>query len=183
MGIIGDGISNLPASITPDVTPGHIGDALTIRELFIALGQTRPRCRLYRSTDQSIPNATTTAISFDGEEVDSGGLHAPSPNPTRITVPTGWSGEWMFGGCIDFASDPDGYREVCVRKNGTANLVMARFGANPGGGTVVPISTGVVPMAEGAYVELTAYQNSGGALNATGWEPAPYFWGYWIATL
>lgn len=49
------------------------------------------RTSVRRSTDQSIGAGANVAISWDTENEDSAGAWAVSPNPTRITVPTGYT--------------------------------------------------------------------------------------------
>ncbi|MGH8656171.1 MAG: hypothetical protein ACREYE_30090, partial [Gammaproteobacteria bacterium] len=57
-------------------------------------------CRLSNSINQSIPFSTLTALTFDSEIYDIGGLH-DAGNPSRITFPqTGWASvsgtmEWV----------------------------------------------------------------------------------------
>src|SRR6266542_803436 len=59
-----------------------------------------PRVKVQRTTNQTISNATATAISWSAAVHDPNSMWSVSPNPTRLTVPTGVSpsGCWMIFG-------------------------------------------------------------------------------------
>jgi hypothetical protein len=131
-----------------------------------AAGSTYAGVSAYRTANQSIANATFTAVAFDAETFDTDAFHSTSTNTSRFTVPSGKAGKYLITGTIAFATGT-GTREVAYYKNGAA----VNYGptlpasANPLG-TYIPISY-VLSLAVADYVEIFVYQNSGGALNVT----------------
>jgi len=126
-----------------------------------------PRCRVYNSANISLTHNTATALTFDTETLDDGGMHSTSVNTSRITVPSDGAGWYSIGGTARFAANATGYREIKVMLNGATDLAIMRV-PNSGGtdDCRVTIHTEYT-LAVGDYVELYATQNSGGALNVT----------------
>ena len=127
-----------------------------------------PRCYAYRSaaiTHQN--NGNWETINLDGELYDSGGMHDPASNASRVIAPEPGIYRGTVG--VAFAVSGTGNRGARVRKN-AAGLV--------GGGTEVCIDTRpsfaglsfhmVVPfqvqLNAGDYIEPFYYQSSGGNL-------------------
>jgi hypothetical protein len=119
------------------------------------------------STTQSIPNSTYTAVSFDSEQTDVGGFFAPG-TPTRFTVPAGASGVYQVGGYLAFAGNASGTRLVVIRTNGSGWMSADRD--SPTSVDHQMNVTAMMYLNAGDYVELIAYQTSGGALNINQWS-------------
>lgn len=121
-------------------------------------------CVAWRSTAQALSTSTSTAISFDSETFDTDAFHDPAVNPTRLTVPAGKGGKYMVMGQVRYAASSTGIRVSAIRKNGTTDLSNT---PGPNGGTsVVAVATqAIASLAAGDYVEMIAWQNSGGSLN------------------
>ncbi len=126
---------------------------------------TQPRAVAFNSAVQSVADSTLTVLTLDSEDVDVGGMHSTSANTSRLTVPAGAAGFYYVFGQSSFAANATGVRGLELFKNGATALAFSQ-----------QISTGAGPIAAfsvlwaGAliatdYVELRAYQNSGGALN------------------
>ena len=60
----------------------------------------QPRCQVYSTAAQSLAADAWTAVTFESEEYDVGSLHSTASNPSRITVPAGSSGLFLFGAAI-----------------------------------------------------------------------------------
>ena len=124
--------------------------------------------KLVQSAGQTITTSTITALSFDTERYDSGGYHAAG-NPTRITIPTGMGGEYLFVGKVNWATNATGLRFIWMIKNGDTTerrgviSAGAAAGDTHGIGTVLPIT-----LAAGDYMECYVFQSSGGNLAAQG---------------
>lgn len=120
-------------------------------------------CRVYGSANQSIPNATVTALSFNTERYDTDVMHDNSTNPTRMTCKT--AGTYSIKATLSFATNATGWRAVYVRINGT-NYVAASRSLSVGGvdALLITIATDYV-LAVNDYVEIMVEQNSSGALN------------------
>jgi hypothetical protein len=120
--------------------------------------------RAHRTTNQSIPNTTSTAVQWDAEGFDTSGFHDNATNNTRLTVPAGEGGRYLVAGVISMLGTLGTYRQALVRVNGInvglTNLAPAEFGRFP--------FAFAVTVAAGEHVEVFASQNSGGALDVQG---------------
>jgi len=116
-----------------------------------------------KTANQSLANATVTSISFDGTDIlDTNNFHDSTTNNTRMTIPTGYGGKYLIQGTLEFASNTSGGREVYIRKNGTTNLQAIQTDAE---GSLSMMINGTFELAAADYVEIRAYQSSGGALD------------------
>ena len=118
-----------------------------------------------KQANQSLANVTMTAISFDGTDIlDSNGFHDPSSNNTRMTIPTGYGGNYLIQAQIQFAPGTAA-REVQIYKNGATILQMVQSIAP---GSTNMIINGTFALVATDYVEIRAYQSTGGALDVWG---------------
>jgi hypothetical protein len=126
-----------------------------------------PRCVAYHSTTQSVPDSTVTVVELDSEEVDVGGpLHDLVTNNSRVTVPAGAGGFYVAVGTVGFASAAAGsVLAPRLTKNGATDLVaIVPAPALTGNPTIAQLQWAGV-LAATDYLELRAYQQTGGALN------------------
>jgi len=145
-------------------------------------------CLLTKTTTQSI-GTTMTAIEFDQsadestDDTDSSsdgsgaydhlGLHSPSSNPSRITVPSGVT-HVKLSGQVQFAlhsGSGGGYIEIVIRKNGAGTYAgMPRISINTDeSGTHewnANIATPILEVSAGDYFELCALNSTSDGLNA-----------------
>lgn len=146
-----------------------------------------PMVRLRRTTAQNIANTTATAIAWDFVEVETTNMW-DAAQPTRITpsVPG-----WYVGSCgFSFSNNVTGYREMDVRKNGSATEKVIRIKIDAWATSTQTVTSRghlFLEQFNGTtdYVETTLWQNSGvtlpvyvGAL-----EQQPDFSLRWIAKL
>ena len=122
--------------------------------------------KIYNTTDQAISTGTWTSITYNSETLDSDGFHSTSSNTSRITIPTGKGGKYIFTLIASFANNGTGDRRIALAKNGT-RLVYCLFTPNSTNYTYMNYST-VVSAAAADYFEVQVYQSSGGNLNAVG---------------
>lgn len=128
-----------------------------------------PRAELRQTVAQSIPNNSVTAITFDTEDLDGNvagtAQHDNSTNSSRFTaVYAGW---YQVSGGVGFSSNATGVRLSRWIVNGTTvNGSEIELAAISGAVTLIPARTIKVYLAVGDYVELGAFQNSGGSLNS-----------------
>lgn len=132
--------------------------------------------RVIRSTDQAIPDATDTAVIFDTEVYDFGGLWAGGA-PTRLTMPT--AGIYHVGAMVAFDQPVDPIQfEMIIRLNATDDVAfqIMYFSAtdNPRNG----ISTDFL-FAAADYIELIVFQSNVGNLDADLQERNPYAPAMW----
>lgn len=119
---------------------------------------------VYITAVQSIPNAVATAVAYTSERYDTHGFHDNATNNSRLTIPAGMGGLYLATVGGEFATNATGQRAVHFRLNGSAgyeaiNTVL--------GSTITQrfSLSHVLPMVDGDYLEMLAYQDSGAALN------------------
>lgn len=120
--------------------------------------------RAYHSANQSINNNTFTALALDSERYDTNTIHDTVTNNSRLTCKT--AGKYFITGHISFAANVTGRRVGAIIINNTTYIALQQFQAITvaGSGTILSLST-VYSLAVNDYLELQAYQDSGGALN------------------
>ena len=137
----------------------------------------RPRARVYTSGGFS-HNSTGNllAVTYDTERYDVGGCHSTSSNTSRLTVPSGGAGLYHIGGWGQWDSNTAGVRELSISLNGIATFIArCRIDADEGN-TMLNVSCDY-QLAVGDYVQLAAYQDSGGTRTLNPSE----FWFRWVA--
>jgi hypothetical protein len=153
---------------TPPTITGGILTSSQLNQYRDAINFTEnpPILETRQSIVQSIPNATFTALLFDVNEKDSVNGHSTSVNTSRYTaVYAGW---YVCSGAYAVALNATGNRGVRWAVNGT--LLNGSDGWVPGTGTsnnTVVARTKRIFLNVGDYVELQAFQASGGALNTS----------------
>jgi hypothetical protein len=126
-----------------------------------------PRARgalVYRSSVQSIPNTTATAVAFNAESYDTDLLHSVVTDTDRLTVPAGVTKVRVS--CAIKWAPATGNRSVIVRKNGSINSYPGQptrsLAAAEGD---EPLVSPVLSVTAGDYFSVWAYQETGGAVN------------------
>lgn len=120
---------------------------------------------VYATGTQSIPNATGPVLLFDAENFDTDGFHSTVTNTSRLTVPAGKDGKYIIGGGTFFASSGGGtYRILAITKNGAAVPPHMRRGVAPAD-PALALSGIVLDLVATDFIEIIAYQDSGGPLN------------------
>jgi hypothetical protein len=143
-----------------NVTTYYTGSAWTA----LVSGDTLVGVGLTKSADQSLTNATYTAITFDGESWDTDTYHDNATNNSRITIPAGKAGKYLVTVNLSYAASGVGsIRLVNIYKNG-ATTGDNNFPTNPTFNSCAVRSV-VMDLAVSDYIQAFAYQDSGGALN------------------
>jgi hypothetical protein len=129
-----------------------------------------PAVRVFHNTTQSITSALQTVLAFNSERYDQAAgaastQHDTVTNNSRLTCL--YAGIYKITGHIEFAANATGLRLVNIQLNGTTEIARQETlnlgGADPCSLTV----TSDYALAVNDYVQLRAYQSSGGALNVT----------------
>ena len=122
---------------------------------------------VYRTTNQSIPDSTWTAIQFDNEDYDTDNIHDNTANNTRLVVPARVTSIVLKANARFAASST---KVSCrILKNGTT--VMPGRVDSQGGSTFNNSALIITPrlvVSEGDYFEFQVYQYSGAALDVLG---------------
>lgn len=120
--------------------------------------------RVHRTAVQSLTNNARTAISWQATTYQTGIGWSSGTNPTRLTVSV--SGMYLLVANIPFANVGGGRRGVGWRANGGATAWDMQL--HPANGVDTANAVELIDLVAGDYIEVYAYQNSGGALNTAG---------------
>lgn len=120
-------------------------------------------CRVYNSANVSLANGFNT-VTFDSERYDDGGLHSTSSNTSRITIAR--TGKYYISGSAAMAGSALGAQRILrVQLNGVTFIASQEI-VTLGGASQPELTVGTVyKLTAGDYVELVAFQDTGGALN------------------
>jgi len=126
-------------------------------------------CILLRTGDQTISDATDTPVTFPTgsvtEVLDTHSFHDGGTNTARITIPTGGDAWYDVGGCVEFAANATGHRQVWLEVGGVE--VKGSRVTNAAFGTVnnrMATPTMYLLLAATNYVTLNVRQSSTGNL-------------------
>jgi len=143
-----------------------------------------PHARVFHSTTQSLANANLTALNFNSERWDNNSIHDTSTNNSRLTLNR--VGLWAVFANVGFAFHATGSRSIQIQMNGNiadrygAGLVAAASAGSVE--TIISVYTEIRAAAVTDYVELLAFQDSGGSLNtAVISKFSPDFGARWIS--
>lgn len=121
-----------------------------------------PICEVIQTVAQSIPNAGT-ALLWDTEIVDTDGMHSTTTNTSRVTIQT--PGRYLLGGAVCFTANATGRRGSWWSVNGVALSGGEAIYASPSAGNpTTSARMRAIYLNAGDYLELFAFQDSGGAL-------------------
>ena len=138
-------------------------------------------CRLFNSTNQSIPTNTSTEVTLNSEAFDTNGFHSTTTNTARITIPTGYAGKYLVTASWEWdGGSTTGARELFVRKNGNLALGNANYiGQSPHASyfqnVIFPID-----LAVGDWISMWVQQNSGGNANGQCTQNYTNFSAIWL---
>lgn len=138
--------------------PITAGQKLTADLLVPIIAQMR------QTVAQSISTSSGTAVTFGAEDVDTAGGHSTSSNTSRyVAQVAGW---YQVSGAVSFASNGTGRRGSWLAVNGSnVNGSEAIVHTSTTNVISVPGRTMLVQLGIGDYVELLAWQDSGGSIN------------------
>lgn len=118
--------------------------------------------KVFRSTTQSIPNTTVTAISFDTELYDTDNYWTVG-SPTIFTIPA--TGTYLISACIAFTAGSAVQGSLLMEVNGAATSARNSHNMMTGGNqTFYNVST-IISATAGDTVTVNAFQATGGNLN------------------
>lgn len=119
--------------------------------------------KVRRQSDQAIPDNTAHPLGFATEIYDTDSYFTVTTgSSTRLTVPA--NGTYLIVGNVWFEYNTTGIRGIEIDKNGSVLTENNNYlSVN---GTVALNVSGIELLNAGDYVELIAFQNSGGPLNA-----------------
>jgi len=127
----------------------------------------KDHCSVYDSSDQSLSDSTWANLNFDSEHFDSNTMHSTVTNNPRVKCNS--DGLYLCVFKVQFETNTTGERRAMIRENAAGSSA----GGTHRGTWNAPGVTGDVTVVSGSrllrlvdtdYVELFAYQASGGAL-------------------
>lgn len=125
-------------------------------------------CSLFQSAAQSIPASTYTAVTFDSESFDTDAYHSTSSNTSRITIPAGKGGKYLFTRKINWAGaiGAGSYVIYKMYKNGTD---LASFGgyAMTSNGQMAVADAMIIDAVATDYFECFVFQNTAGSASTS----------------
>ena len=142
-----------------------VNSGATAPEWGAASGASFAGVSLVGSGPQTIANNTETAITFDTELFDTDAFHSTVTNTSRITIPAGKGGKYLFNSVFYFPANATGYRYSIFKKNGTR---VSGYAQVPGASASIEIALSnsiVLDLVATDYVEMFLRQNSGGNLD------------------
>ena len=124
-------------------------------------GSTFAGVSLYQSSGQSVSNSTDTTLNWNSEDYDTDSFHDNSTNTSRITIPSGKAGYYLFTLSLRYTSGNTGERVVKLKKNGSDyNIVVLQAGSEkPSNILSIQANAAVTD-----YFEIIVFQNNGGSL-------------------
>lgn len=147
---------------TGGVAPASWGDQ--VRDNFEYLIDP-PVCSVFNSAAQSLTTGTDTVLTANSENFDNNTMHSTISNTSRITFQT--AGRYLLNANLTFATSSTGVRKTEFYLNGTTPLTGMLINATASPFLTDLQATRTRTFIVGDYVEVRAFQNSGGNLNVT----------------
>lgn len=119
--------------------------------------------RVFNSASISLTNNTWTTLTFNSERWDTDTIHSTVSNTGRLTATT--AGKYLIIGHAEFSTHATGIRQLQIRLNGATPLIFFNIHTMNGADAGMLMISTQYNLAADDYVELLAFQNSGGALN------------------
>jgi len=139
--------------------------------------------RVRHSTTQSHSNNAVLTPAFDTEDFDTNGFHDTVTNNERLTVPVGQAGFYHIGLTIEYDNQTgSNSHTAAIVHSVDGNIALWRQDWE-GDGTFeahVKIDT-IYEMAEGEYVDIDLFQNTGGTKTVNAGH-GTQFWMFRIGT-
>jgi len=131
---------------------------------FVTLNVADIGAAVYSDTNISVATGGTgTKLTFNQERWDTDTCHDNVTNNTRLTCNT--AGKYIITGCAAFANNATGYRWLYILLNNTTNIGEQGF-LNATAAYYCRVGcSAIYNLVATDYIELVAFQDSGGALN------------------
>lgn len=158
----------------------NVGDVLTaadmntyVRDNLLSTHNLTKHARVHSSGAQSIASAAATALSFNTMDLDTDTMYNAG-SPTRLTCKT--AGDYDVYASVQFLANGVGYRWIELRLNGTTVIAITYVPQTASASDDATLTIRrTLALAVNDYVEVLAWQNSGGALNVVGTDSGSQF--------
>ena len=153
----------------------HVLRTDTLGRLEIVTQRPVVAARVYNNANISVPDSTWTALNFNSEVFDTDGMHSSVTNTDRLTVVT--PGTYLIGGQLAFAANGAGIRGIEIFLNGATVIGEVNDIPVGTGNWRMAIAPTLYQLIAGDYLQLRAYQTSGGDLYVNYYAAySPVFW-------
>lgn len=158
-------MANLPVPTPRTFTASEVEVAAyfnAIRDALLFL-LNPPICVVYQTTAQTLVSGTASVVSMDTTQVDTYGGHSNvTTNQLYTAQVAGW---YLVVGTVQFGNTAGGDRTISIQVNGTG-VTWNGMAVPSASVNVFPTVTcaAFVQLPAGSTVNLSAFQNSGGAV-------------------
>lgn len=129
---------------------------------FILVGGPVPRCVLRPGASTSSASGINTPVNFSTEAEDTDGFHSTVSNTSRITIPAGLGGVYLFSYSISFTASGTGYRQTLMQKNGAGSYYASALLPTVASAQATILNgSAYITCAAGDYVEAIVNQTAG----------------------
>lgn len=145
----------------------------------LIMAPAQPRCMVYSTAAQAFAAGVFTAITFESEEFDVGGLHSTASNPSRLTIQAGSSGLYLFGGLVRLSTGGAGDQATMrLIKNSTTEIAGAVAAARASSASITLQAQFPAVVDGGDFFELELFPttSTGSMAAATVRRSATDFW-------
>ena len=125
-------------------------------------------CSVYKSGTQSLANNTAVTINWENEHFDTDAFHSIVTNTSRITIPSGKGGKYLFSVTLGWTANATGNRYFRLDKNGSSAIVLVTHRAADSTNQSFHTASAILNLVATDYIEVIAFQNSGGSLDVRG---------------
>lgn len=166
-------IPTIPTFVAGSVlTAAQLNQLKTVSDFWAA----PPRCQAVDAAGPTLTTGVTATVALGAENFDvvqtgDTGMHDLVTTNSRVFART--AGKYRVTGYLSFASNATGTRQGTLVLNGVTNLVADARPASPSTSTNMTIGPKTVTLAVGDFIELTAFQTSGGNLALNLGNPGP----------
>lgn len=166
VGGVGNTLARLAAPTTGDVLTGDTTIAGKVKWASPA-DASRVWCEVFLASDTVANHGVELPIVFDTEVSDDGGMHDNGTNPTRVTIPAGADGVYVISAGLGWAyyGSAVGSLQVRLYKNGALTFQTTNTTI---GTEANAVTTWVMGLAAGDYLELRCYQELGVTMSVQG---------------
>lgn len=116
--------------------------------------------RVRQSSNQTIANNTTTTLSWDTTDFDTGSFYSAG-TPDRLTIPS--DGIYRVTANVAWTHNTTGIRSAYVKVNGGNDVLVDSCDPETNGATYINM-TGIQKFNAGDYIQFSVYQTSGSGL-------------------
>lgn len=120
-------------------------------------------------TSLACSDNSTAVMPFTSEVIDTDGFHSTSSNTSRVTIPAGMGGRYLFIAGVSWPQNANGDRQVYITKNGTGTRHQSYMRSAVNWKPRQTVSE-ILDLIPGDYVEGVIGQDSGGSLTTEGYS-------------